>query len=109
MIDIDKLLELESNATKEPWEVKTLTSHNALSGGYGLTYKHLYIQGMPLDVFDEHDLDLVCAMRNNIRPLLLELKAARKVVEAARKLHDMLHVRHVANLYNVLKELNGDE
>lgn len=54
-----------------------------------------------------------------IPDLVKELRAARKVVEAARKLHDMEHVRHVeeniptskwvANLYSALKELDGDK
>lgn len=74
MINIDKLLELEAKATPGPWLFDWL--------GDGLTdrnYKPLF------DGYIGHDGALVHAMRNNIKPLLEELKAARKVVEAARK------------------------
>ena len=58
-------------------------------------------------------------LSNDMPALIEEIEACRKVVEAARKLHDMEHVRHVeeniptskwvANLYSALKELDGDK
>lgn len=109
MVDINKLLELEAKATKGKWEVKTLTSHNAFD--YGLTYKHLYIQEMPVDVFDENDLEFICVIRSNLRPLLLQLKAARKVVDAARDaLDDMDRMfRTTQRLEDAIKELDGEK
>lgn len=85
MIDIDKLLELESKATQGYWE---FVRHNSGVRAWICNEDdYIFPAGdkdyYPADIANQ-DGELVCAMRNNIRPLLLELKAARKVIEAAK-------------------------
>ncbi len=100
MIDLEKILKLESNASDGPWDI------NAESCG-----------------FNEEDKLLIDNMRNDIRQICLELKAARKVVEAARPLVRALELcqvyRQDENIYKAfkneivlqlaLKELDGEK
>jgi hypothetical protein len=84
MIDVDALLELEAKATRAPWfhdklgdwiwtgNMDDLKDHVCDLRGVG--------SGLPL----EANGDLIETMRNSIRELCLELKAARKVADAAR-------------------------
>ena len=83
MIDLDKLLELEARATKAKW----LWEHN-----------DYYITGPEVDDSDyqgpiicgtndpnrKQNAELIEVMRNNIKELCTELRAAREVVEASR-------------------------
>lgn len=97
MINIDELLELEAKATPGPW-----------------TYAD--ILGNPTV---DKDLKLTQAMRNNIKPLLEELKAARKVVETARSFVSALELVQTSGidisrgwnkelaLQTILKELDS--
>lgn len=92
-VDLDALLELEAKATPGPWEA------------YGEVYspKGSYLSGVKtLAVVPYHEAvvspyvsyedsgctesEFIAAMRNSIRELCSELKAARKVVEYLRKL-----------------------
>ena len=76
MIDLDKLLELEAKATQGPWALEIDTAP--------LT---LFLDNRFTELDRAEDLELISAMRNNIKDLCAELRAARGVVEAARVVH----------------------
>jgi hypothetical protein len=71
MIDLDKLLELEAKASAAPWEC-----FEDIEPGLKIDWPRGYMRG--------YDINFVSTMRNNFKDLCLELKATRKVVEAAR-------------------------
>lgn len=80
MIDLDKLLELEAKATPGPYR---LTDYKKLSAcgklvPYSLT-----------------DLELDVAMRNSIKELCTELKAAREVIKEARQIRTVRLMEYV--------------
>jgi hypothetical protein len=80
MIDLDKLLELEAKATTPPWNVNFDYSdeHVCLKNYEGHTdIWHTTLENGP-------DTKLISAMRNSIRELCIELKAAREVIEKGR-------------------------
>jgi len=114
MVDLDKLLELESKATPMPWQHD---GKNAVyvgnCGGWPFWefHKSTYSDGKyGLDYCA--DGKLIEIMRNNFRQLCLELKAARKVVEAAREklviiYGPELQAEQPCKLLKALKELDG--
>lgn len=63
MIDLNKILELESKATPKTWDVE--------SWQYGQ--------------INFEDAELIYVMRNNIKELCTELKAAREAIRAAKR------------------------
>lgn len=69
MIDIDKLLELEAQATPGPWALVVETAP--------LT---LYLNDNYVQAERKEDIDLISAMRNSIKQLCAELKASREVI-----------------------------
>ena len=71
MIDLDKLFELEAQASPGPYK---LTDYKKLSACNKLVPYSL------------SDLELDVLMRNSIKELCTELKAAREVVEAAKEI-----------------------
>ena len=81
MIDLDKLLELEAKATPGPWALEIDTAP--------LT---LFLDNRFTELDRAEDLELISAMRNNIKELCTELRAAREVVEAARSALDDMDV-----------------
>jgi len=78
--DLDKLLELEAKATQGPWALEIDTAPFAL-----------FLDNRFTDL-DREDIELISAMRNNIKELCTELRAAREVVEAARSALDDMDV-----------------
>jgi hypothetical protein len=77
MIDLDRLIELEANATPGPWI-------ESISG------KWCCAEGPDVATFEEgeRDAQLIAAMRNSIKELCSELKAAREVCDSAKKFID---------------------
>jgi hypothetical protein len=71
---IDRLLELESKATKGPWDQEMFGTYCVAVGPECRR---------PFQAV--RDQDLINMMRNNIRPLLLRMKALEEVAEAARE------------------------
>lgn len=84
MIDLDLLEKLDKAATKEPWEVWT---H---AGGFHGIRELLEPPESQLDIIEDpslEDIRLLVELRNAAPALITELRAARRVVEAARKFH----------------------
>lgn len=117
MIDLDKLLELEAKATPGPWTWRKFGNEEVLvcdekdrkiviSGGYTRNERGFLEPMKP-----EHPVsDLIPAMRNSIRELCLELKAAREVAEASRKAtnpHLLEAVADAARNYFTEHDLEG--
>lgn len=75
MIDLDKLLELESKASPQ-WELKSWYTTDLVCVKSSDDAVNM--------ICEPQDGRLIFEIRNSIRELCLELKAARKVVEAAR-------------------------
>lgn len=67
MLDIDKLLELESNVSSAPWQCFI-----DMEPGLKIDWPRGYMTS--------RDIEFVSLMRNNIRPLLEELKMLREKV-----------------------------
>ena len=70
-VDLDKLLELEAKATQGPWALEIDTAP--------LT---LFLDDRFTELDRAEDIELISAMRNNIKDLCTELRAAREVAEA---------------------------
>lgn len=78
MVDIDKLLELEASAAQAPWsgqmsypECPELWFFKCPgTGGQAFSYAGV----------DPNEAKLICEMRNSIKELCTELKAAREIV-----------------------------
>lgn len=85
MVDIAKLLELESKATKANWEYDDGTRWGGYQEPPMPQVKPSIKIGDSLMEFDgfgyDFDAELIVEMRNNIRQICLELKAARECVE----------------------------
>ena len=81
VIDLDKLLELEAKATQGPWATCNNNCWQVRSANYAICNVTISYANPPTDIPDAH---LIEEMRNNIKELCTELKAAREVVEAAR-------------------------
>lgn len=82
MIDLDKLLELEAKATPGPW---TFANDNDCWRVRGKDYAICKVTLSFLDPpTDEPDANFISTLRNSIKELCTELKAAREVVEFLR-------------------------
>jgi hypothetical protein len=85
MVDVDKLLELEANATSGKWRL--------LDGGKSLgTHESdiCFVCDNPITGAPEYlvNMELIAQTRNSIRELCLEVKALREVAETAREFVD---------------------
>ena len=86
MFDVDKLLELEAKATSAPWSLEALPKPK----GQWCYFNFLSPEGYILNSYAGevsafvNDALLIAAMRNSIRELCLEVKAAREVIRVAR-------------------------
>jgi hypothetical protein len=123
MINIDELLELEAKATPEKWiygeyDDGSKAPHLIITNNkYCLGTDSWVVVNSEFEEGNLSDPELIVAMRNNIKPLLEELKAARKVVEAARELirgNDLLDeesvmMKDVDHIRAALNELEGGE
>ncbi len=74
MIDLDKILALEAKATPGPWALVVESAP--------LT---LYLNDNFVQAERKEDIDLISAMRNSIKELCAELRAAREVVAYFRE------------------------
>ena len=77
MIDLDKLLELEAKATQGPWALEIDTAPFTI-----------FLDNRFTELDRAEDLELISAMRNNIKDLCTELRAARDVSYFAQLLVD---------------------
>lgn len=73
MIDLDKILELEAKASGAPWDEMHFDTYCCAVGPECYEQKQA-----------RKDQDLINLMRNNIRQICLELKAAREVIATVR-------------------------
>jgi hypothetical protein len=98
MIDLENILELEAKATPGPWalvvELAPLT---------------LYLNDNFVQAERKEDIDLISAMRNSIKELCAELKAARKfeyealaILDLKKVATDITHFK----LYHALEKLD---
>ncbi len=69
MIDLEKILELESKASGAPWDEMHFDTYCCAVGPECVEQKQA-----------RKDQDLINLMRNNIRQICLELQAAREVL-----------------------------
>jgi hypothetical protein len=94
MIDLDKILALEAQATPGPWALVVDTAP--------LT---LYLNDNFVQAERKEDIDLISAMRNSTKELCAELRAAREVVQLTRS-----HIKYCSEkaldheLSNALKQ-----
>lgn len=95
MIDLDALIKLEAKATPGPWEAYSET--DSPKGRYLSGIKTLALVPYHEDVVTPYipyensgtcDAEFIAAMRNNIRALCEELKAARSALYFAQVLAD---------------------
>ncbi len=102
-VDIDKLLELEAKATPGPW-FSDVNGEREGEGPHGVVWfeNDGRTAIFELSYWNQNNEILTASMRNNIRALCEELRAARKVVEAAR---DMIGDKSI-QLKLALKELD---
>lgn len=74
MIDLDKILELEAKATQGPWALEIDTAPITL-----------YLDDRFTELDRTEDIGFISAMRNSIKELCHELRAARAVCAALKK------------------------
>lgn len=91
MIDIEKLLELEGKATLAPWFADEDGEREG-KGPHGVVWFNEFDRTAIFEgsYWSSHNEKLVAEMRNSIKDLCEELKAARQAIHAMRvfKLYD---------------------
>lgn len=75
MIDLEKILELEAKATFDPWIFSGISGKKMITGR---SDEQERIPICEMKYFRMNDFDLIVEMRNNIKSICLELKAARE-------------------------------
>ena len=87
MIDLEKILELESKATSGPWHhaQKSENLCEVSNGESSLAICAIWSWGIPGELqMNKKNSELIVEMRNNIKQICLELQAAREVINSAR-------------------------
>jgi len=116
MIDLERMLEIESYATKSPWYLRREITIDGL-GEYDYFHsdsaREKY-KGGPKQVMGllneqyHKDREYIVHSRNNFKAICLELKASREVVRIAKEMRSS-HYGHLDELYKALDDLEAIE
>lgn len=93
MIDLEKILELESKASGAPWDEMHFDTYCCAVGPECVEQKQA-----------RKDQDLINLMRNNIHQICLELKAAREFFSREKEARVMLDQGDMMGACNAWKD-----